>query len=348
VSSVADVADTVGRRVTIAIDAMGGDCAPEAIVAGACDAAEILDVDVLLAGPEERLLPLIAQAECGPDRGGAGRVTVLNASEVIEMDDPATAVRTKRDASVVRCAEAVRDGRADAMVGAGNTGATMAAALLRWGRLPGVTRPAIAVPVPVAGTGARQLLVDGGATVDPEPEWLVQWARLAREYARVRLGVEEPTVALLSNGEEPGKGDALRKDAFGLLSAVKGFVGNVEGRELSRVSADVIVTDGFTGNVALKTLEGAMSAIAGLVFSVLDEPEFAEVAGPIKLRLLGAAADLLPDETGGAMLLGVDGVCVISHGSSSAHAIVNAVKVAVSCVRADVVGRLRGVMADAG
>jgi phosphate acyltransferase len=329
--------------VTIAIDAMGGDRAPEAIVAGACDAAATLDVDVLLVGIPERVQPLIDAAPAG-----AERVTVMAASEVVAMDDPATAVRSKRDASVVRCAEAVRDGRAHAMVGAGNTGATMAAALLRWGRLPGVARPAIAIPVPVAGTAVRQLLVDGGATVDPEPAWLVQWARLAREYARVRLGVEDPTIALLSNGEEAGKGDALRKDAFELLGGVKGFIGNVEGRELSRVAADVIVTDGFTGNVALKTLEGAMSAIAGLVFSVLDEPEFAPISEPIKLRLLAAAADLLPDETGGAMLLGVDGVCVISHGSSSARAIVNAVRVAVSCVDADVVSRLRGVMADAG
>jgi glycerol-3-phosphate acyltransferase PlsX len=325
--------------VTVAIDAMGGDRAPEAVVAGAVQAAATLDVAILLVGPADRLRPLV---------GDAAGVTLLDASQVVAMDEPATAVRTKRDASVVRCAEAVRDGRADAMVGAGNTGATMAAALLRFGRLPGVSRPAIAIPVPIAGSTTRQLLVDGGATVDPEPAWLVQWARLAREFARVRLGVEEPTVALLSNGEEPGKGDTLRKEAFELLSAVKGFVGNVEGRDLSRVSADVIVTDGFTGNVALKTLEGSMLAIAGLVFSILDEPEFADASAPIKLRLLEAAADLMPDETGGAMLLGVDGVCVISHGSSGERAIVNAVAVAASCARNDVVGRLRGVMTDAG
>jgi phosphate acyltransferase len=328
--------------VTIAIDAMGGDHAPEAIVAGACEAAAMLDVGVLLFGPPDRITPLVAGA------GANDRVTVRAASEVVAMDEPATAVRSKRDSSVVRCAEAVRDGDANAMVGAGNTGATMAAALLRFGRLPGISRPAIAVPVPVAGTGTRQLLVDGGATVDPEPEWLLQWALLAREYARVRLGVESPTIALLSNGEEAGKGDALRKQAFDLLTGVKGFIGNVEGRDLSRVSADVIVTDGFTGNVALKTLEGAMSGLAGLVFSVLDEPEFESVSGPIKLRLLEAASDLLPDQTGGALLLGVDGVCVISHGSSSATAIVNAVRVAATCVRSDVVANLRGVMANAG
>src|SRR4029078_2202889 len=118
-------------------------------------------------------------------------------------------------------------------------------------------------------------LVDGGATVDPEPAWLVQWALLAREYARLRLGAQEPTIALLSNGEEAGKGDTLRKEAFELLTGVKGFIGNVEGRDLSRLHADVILTDCVTGNVALKTLEGAMFALAGLVFSVLDEPEFA-------------------------------------------------------------------------
>ena len=333
--------------VTIAIDAMGGDHAPEAIVAGAVHAAATLDVDVLLVGVPDRIEPLLSDGALS-DGGSRDRVTIVAASEVVEMDEAPTAVRSKRDSSVVRCAEAVRDGRADAMVGAGNTGATMAAALLRFGRLPGISRPAIAVPVPVAGTGTRQLLVDGGATVDPEPEWLLQWALLAREYARVRLGVEAPTIALLSNGEEAGKGDTLRKAAFDLLTGVKGFVGNVEGRDLSRVSADVIVTDGFTGNVALKTLEGAMSALAGLVFSVLDEPDFAAVSAPIKLRLLDAASDLLPDETGGALLLGVDGVCVISHGSSSATAIVNAVRVAATCVRSDVVGSLRGVMANAG
>jgi glycerol-3-phosphate acyltransferase PlsX len=332
--------------VTIAIDAMGGDHAPEAIVAGAVQAAATLDVDVLLVGVPDRIEPLLSDGLS--DTGAGDRVTIVAASEIVGMDESPTVVRSKRDSSVVRCAEAVRDGRADAMVGAGNTGATMAAALLRFGRLPGVSRPAIAVPVPIAGTGTRQLLVDGGATVDPEPAWLLQWALLAREYARVRLGVEAPTIALLSNGEEAGKGDTLRKEAFDLLTGVKGFIGNVEGRDLSRVSADVIVTDGFTGNVALKTLEGAMSALAGLVFSVLDEPDFAAVTAPIKLRLLDAAADLLPDQTGGALLLGVDGVCVISHGSSSATAIVNAVRVAAMCVQSDVVGNLRGVMANAG
>ncbi len=231
------------------------------------------------------------------------------------------------------------------MVGAGNTGATMAAALFRMGRIRGVHRPAIAVPIPIPGLDRVQLLVDAGATVDPEPAWLVQWAELAQEYLRARFGIEEPTVALLSNGEEPGKGDELRKLVFPLLQEqVKGFCGNVEGRDLMRAGTDVVVTDGFTGNVALKTLEGSMMAIAGLVFGVLDEPEWAPVADALKLRLLGAAAPLLPDNTGGALLLGVNGVCIISHGSSSAGAIVNAVRVARECVSANIVGRLTDVV----
>jgi glycerol-3-phosphate acyltransferase PlsX len=319
----------------IAVDAMGGDRAPAEIVAGACAAAAGLDVEVLLAGPPRVL------AEHLPHGAPPAGVEVLPATEVVAMDEePANAVRSKKDASLVRCAEAVRDDRAQAMVGAGNTGATMAAALLRMGRIRGVQRPAIAVPLPVPGTDRASILLDAGATVDPEPEWLVQWARIGREYAKARLGVDEPTVALLSNGEEPGKGDALRKQVHPLLADVEGFVGNVEGRDLLRGAADVIVTDGFTGNVALKTAEGSLLGLAGLVFAVVREPEWAAVAGALELRLLEAAAPMLPDNTGGAVLLGVQGVCVISHGGSSAGAIVNAIRVARDAVLAGVVARL--------
>jgi len=319
----------------IALDAMGGDRAPAEIVAGGVRAAAELDVEVLLVGRADEIAAHVPGGSL-PDR-----VTVLEASEVIAMDEePASAVRTKRDSSLVVGARAVKDGRAQALVGAGNTGATMAAALLGFGRIRGVHRPAIAVPLPAFGAGRPQLLIDGGATVDPQPEWLVEWAHLGRAYARVRLGVDEPTVALLSNGEEPGKGDALRKAAWPLLSEVKGWIGNVEGRDLLRPSADVIITDGFTGNVALKTVEGALSGLAGMVFGVLDEPEWASVADALKLRMLEAATPLLPDSTGGALLLGVNGVCIISHGASSATAIVNAVRVARDCVNARIVDRL--------
>lgn len=328
----------------IAIDAMGGDRAPAEIIAGALQAVDACDVDVLIVGPDE-----VVRAHL-PDGQPPPRVELLDAAQVIAMEEPAAAVRAKKDSSIVRSAEAVRDGRAAAMVGAGNTGATMAAALLRFGRIKGVHRPAIAIPIPVFGEDRPQFLVDGGATVDPDPEWLVEWAELARAYARVRLGVADPTIALLSNGEEPGKGDALRKRASELFADVKGFVGNVEGRDVAKRSADIIITDGFTGNVTLKTLEGAVMGLAGMVFGVIDEPgsPWADAADALKLRLLEAAAPLLPDNTGGAVLLGIEGVCVISHGSSSAPAIVNAVRVARDCVNADVVAKLREAVGHAG
>ena len=323
-------------RVTVAVDAMGGDRAPGEIVAGSLQAAEELGVGVLLVGRAEAVTPLL------PGGAAPDGLEVLDAREIVAMhDEPATAVRTKKDSSLVRAAKAVRDGRAQAMVGAGNTGATMAAALLKMGRIRGIARPAIAVPIPVPG-GRPQLLIDGGSTVDCTSEWLVQFARMGREYARTRLGVDEPSVGLLSNGEEPGKGDELRKEAYPLLEKVEGFAGNVEGRDLMHGTVDVLVTDGFTGNVALKSLEGALRAAVTLVFAVLDStPEAREAAKVIAPLLVRAAADLDPDTTGGAALLGIDGVCVISHGASSARAIVNAIQVAAECVETDVVGRLK-------
>ncbi len=327
---------------TVAVDAMGGDRAPGEIVTGALRGVEELGIQVLLVGREEEVTPLL------PSPLPSG-VSVLDARDVIAMDDePASAVRKKKDSSMVRCAQAVRDGLADAMVSAGNTGAAMAAALLRMGRIKGVARPAIAVPLPIPGHG-YQLLVDAGATTDVSPEWLVQFAIMGREYARVRLGVDEPTLGLLSIGEEPGKGDELRKLAYPLLQAVPGFVGNVEGRDFMRAeSVDVVVTDGFTGNVALKSLEGALRSLASLVFRVFESSPEAKAAGDVVMPVLLDAAEAYdPELTGGGVLLGVAGVCVISHGSSSANAIVKALAVASDAVRADVPERVREAIANA-
>jgi phosphate acyltransferase len=326
--------------VTVAVDAMGGDSAPDEIVAGALLAAAELDVRVLLVGLEGAVAPLLPN--------GTEGVELVAASEVVEMHDSAAAVRTKKDSSVVVAAELVRDGKADAMVSAGNTGASMAAALLRMGRIRGVARPAIAVPVPVPGQHP-QILVDGGATVDCTAEWLLQFAVMGRAYARVRLGLDEPRIGLLSNGEEAGKGDDLRKTVLPMLEAVPGFIGNVEGRDFMHPTVDVIVTDGFTGNVALKTIEGAIRGTAALVFATLDStPEIRAAAEPVLPLLLSAADELNPDSIGGCTLLGVDGVCVISHGSSNARAITNAVMRAVECVDVDVVGHLKDAIAHAG
>jgi glycerol-3-phosphate acyltransferase PlsX len=224
----------------------------------------------------------------------------------------------------------------------------MAAALLRMGRVKGASRPAIAVPIPVPGR-EPQIMVDGGANVDCSPEWLRQFAVMGAEYARVRLGIDVPRVGLLSNGEEAGKGDDLRKQAHALLADFPGFIGNVEGRDFMHDTVDVIVTDGFTGNVALKTIEGAMRGTARLVFDVLDSsPEIRKAAEVVMPALLAAAETLDPDVEGGCLLLGLDGVCIIGHGSSNALAIQNATRRAVDCVESRVVERVKEAIASAG
>jgi glycerol-3-phosphate acyltransferase PlsX len=326
--------------ITVAIDAMGGDRAPDEIVAGALSAATDLGVNVLLVGREDAIAPLLG--------GDVPGVELVHADEVVGMDEAPSAVRSKKDSSVVRCAELVRDGRADAMVSAGNTGAAMAAALLRMGRIKGAARPAIAVPIPVPGR-EPQVLVDGGANVDCSPEWLRQFAVMGTAYAKVRLGIDTPRVGLLSNGEEAGKGDDLRKEAHALLADLPGFIGNVEGRDFMQDTVDVIVTDGFTGNVALKTIEGAIRGTARLVFEALNStPEVAKAAEAVMPALLSAAETLDPDGEGGCVLLGIGGVCIISHGSSNARAIHSATRRAVDCVEWHVVDRVKEAIVSAG
>ncbi len=317
---------------------MGGDRAPHEILAGARRAREELGIEILLVGPGDGSL------------GDVSGFDLLDAREVIAMDeDPARAVRQKKDATLVRCAEAVRDGRAAAMVSAGNTGAAMAAALLRMGRLKGVARPAIATPLPVPGRkGAPTVLIDAGANPECQPEWLVQFAQMASAYVHARYGTAEPAVALLSNGEESSKGSPLVKQTHARLAAAAGvrFVGNVEGRDLLTGQADVVVTDGFTGNVALKALEGAMGVFMGILTAALGATPETKAAGDVLLPyLLPAAAEVDPEETGGALLLGVDGVCVISHGSSSARAIFNACRVAHELAESDLVGQVHTAVA---
>jgi glycerol-3-phosphate acyltransferase PlsX len=325
----------VAAALPIALDAMGGDKAPDEIVKGALEAAELLGVEILLVGTPEAV-------------DGHGLPT-LHASEVIEMhDDPAAGVRRKKDSSLVRAAEAVRDGRASAMVSAGNTGATMGAALLRMGRLKGVHRPAIATPIPVPGASPT-ILLDAGANAECTAEWLVQFARMGAVMATERYGVAKPRVGLLSIGEEDTKGNSLVKETNALLRAGAAdgidFVGNVEGRDLLTDDVDVVVTDGFTGNVALKTLEGGIKFMVAKVFEAMVSSDEAKEAAKVLLPALSPVADELdPDAHGGAMLLGVDGVCIISHGSSSARAVVNAVRVARDMVDRDLVGRLRDVV----
>ena len=315
----------------VAVDAMGGDKAPAEIVEGARQAAEQLGVSILLVGRPDAI-------------GDSHGLEVLACTEVIEMhDDPATGVRRKKDSSLVRAAEAVRDGKASAMVSAGNTGATMASALLRMGRIKGVNRPAIATPIPVPGS-TPTVLLDAGANAEVSPEWLVQFAQMGSTFATARYGLAQPRVGLLSIGEEATKGTQLVKEAHALLRDAPGvhFIGNVEGRDLMTDDVDVVVTDGFTGNVALKTLEGGLRFIQRALLGALTAtPELTEAFNVVWPALQPLVLDLDPESHGGAMLLGVDGVCIISHGSSSARAIVNAVRVAKEMVEGDLVGHLR-------
>jgi glycerol-3-phosphate acyltransferase PlsX len=320
----------------VAVDAMGGDLAPGEIVAGALRARRELDIPVALVGPADGSL------------GDIGDLLLFPASEAIAMhEDPGVGVRTKRDSTLVRAAEAVRDGKALAMVSAGNTGATMASALLRMGRLRGVSRPAIAAPLPAAGA-TPTVLIDAGANVECRPEWLVQFAQMGAAYFAQRYGKPDPRVAILSVGEEASKGNALVKEARALFDAGVGvdFVGNVEGRDLLTGEVDVVVTDGFTGNVALKTLEGALKAVMGTVGRVFATSEETKKAGDVLLPLLlPYVASIDPEETGGAMLLGVNGVCIISHGSSKARAIFNAVRAAHELATGGLVGQLEEAVA---
>jgi glycerol-3-phosphate acyltransferase PlsX len=326
-----------GPVLPVAVDAMGGDKAPGEVVAGARAAADA-GIDVVLVGPPEQV---------GDPQG----LEVVACSEVIAMDeDPAQSVRRKKDASIVRAVELVRDGRACAVVSAGNTGAAMAASLLRLGRIKGVVRPCIATPIPRLGA-TPVLLCDAGANAECTSEMLVQFAQMAAAHVASRFGVEHPTVGLLSIGEESTKGTPLVKETHERLSDPASgvrFFGNVEGRDLSGAPVDVVVTDGFTGNVALKTLEGAfrfMFTTLATVFATNDETK---AAGDVLFaHLLPIAEDLDPDTHGGAILLGVDGVSVISHGSASARAITNAVKVGRDLADRDVVGALRAAIRPA-
>ena len=315
----------------IALDAMGGDFAPGEIVAGARRAVDELGLSVILVGVPELI-------------GDSLGLEVFACTQVIAMDDdPAASVRKLKDSSLVRCAELVRDGRASAMVSAGNTGATMASALLRMGRLPGVVRPCIATPIPNPGH-TPTVLVDAGANAECTPEMLVQFAQMASTFVRAHYGVAEPKVGLLSIGEESSKGTPLVKETHQLLAndASLNFVGNVEGRDFIPSPVDVVVTDGFTGNVALKTLEGALTFIFSTVLGVINTNDETRAAGRVLMEhLVPVANELTPENQGGAMLLGLDGICVISHGSSNATAILNALRVASEMDRADVVSKLR-------
>ena len=325
---------------TIAVDLMGGDSAPDVVVEGVGAA---LDADpglhVLLVGPEDARAAATRLERCTP----------VIATEVIAMDEhPANAVRAKKDSSIVVGARLVREGRADGFFSAGNTGACMAAATLVVGRLPGVQRPALATVVP---TGASPtILLDVGANADVKPEMLLQFAHMGAAYARITLGVASPRVGLLNIGEEPTKGSALAQEAYVLLTqGLPGFVGNVEGRDVTSGAVDVIVTDGFTGNVTLKVLEGLSRHLLSEVKAALTSTPINKLAAAVVQPSLVALKERLdPDVYGGAPLLGVNGVCMIGHGSSSARAIASGVATTATAVRGGLTAAIAAAIREQG
>ena len=311
--------------IRVAVDAMGGDRGPAVVVEGAQQAAS------------DGVQPVIfGSAEL--DTGG---LELVATTEIVGMDEkPADAFRTKTDSSLVRAVKAVADAEADAVVSAGNTGAMLAAGLVHLRRVSGVRRPAIAVPIPARK--GPSVLIDAGANADCRPEHLLQFATMGAVFAEEILGITRPQIRLLSIGEEPEKGNRLTLDAHRLLAASDlDFRGNAEGRDILEGAADVLVTDGFTGNVALKSVEGTIRTL----LDSLREEITASTAGTLGGFLIRPAARRLrkrldPDTYGGAYLLGLRGLAVIAHGNSSPTAIANAIRLAARGVDRDVVGRL--------
>lgn len=312
-------------QLPVAVDVMGADLgAPELVLGAERAAAEGYKV-VIVGDPN--------QFETDLD--------VIASTEVISMeDDSVKAVRAKPNSSMVLAAQAVKEGKASAMISAGNTGATLAAATLFIGRLKGVGRPTIGVPLPNFGDKAPNILVDGGANIECDPQMLASFAHMGAIYASSQHGIENPKVALLSNGEERTKGSPLSKATYPLLEDKRWqeatgstFIGNVEGRDLISGPANVIVADGFTGNIALKTLEGVAKSVFGAVLRATHGTQ-------AQAKLGAVSAGLDPNNTGAAALLGLKGVCMISHGSSNAKAIYNGVKTADALVKNNMVDKL--------
>lgn len=322
--------------IRIALDAMGGDNAPATAVHGALLAARP-GLRVLLAGVPEAIEQQLA---AHPGLPGQAHVEIIPAAEkVTSNEDGARAVRAKPDSSVVVACRQVRAGEADAAVSMGNTGAMMAASALHIRRAPGVLRPAIATVIPTKG--GYTVLVDAGANAEAKPEHLRQFALMGRLLAQAVLGRPEPTVGLLSIGEEAERGNELVQAAHRLLRGTPGFAGNVEGRDIPRGTVDVVVTDGFTGNVALKLYEAAAEFILGEIREAARSGLRAKVGGLLLRPAVRRMRDRLdPDLYGGAMLLGVQGPAVIGHGSGNAIAVKHAIEVAARAVDENVIARI--------
>ncbi|ODA17235.1 phosphate acyltransferase [Geobacillus thermoleovorans] len=321
--------------MNIAVDAMGGDHAPGEIVRGALmAAAHFPDIEITLIGDEAKIRPHVT---------GEERISIIHTDEVIEADDePVRAVRRKKNSSMVRMAEEVKEGRAAACISAGNTGALMAAGLFVVGRAAGIDRPALAPTLPTLD-GRGFVFLDVGANVDAKPEHLQQYALMGHVYAKNVRGVEKPRIGLLNVGTEDQKGNETTKRAFALLKETNlHFIGNVEARDLLQGVADVVVADGFAGNVALKTIEGTALALFSLLKQTLTSGVAAKLAAAVlKPKLAGLKKMMDYSEYGGAALFGLNAPVIKAHGSSDANAIFHAIRQAREMVVHDVIGTIR-------
>ncbi|MDX2065917.1 MAG: phosphate acyltransferase PlsX [Fimbriimonadaceae bacterium] len=320
--------------MSIALDAMGGDHAPEAVIAGALDALPQLRQDLHLVGDLARLRPLL------PDPLPS-RIRLVPSTQVVEMDDkPTDAYRKKKDSSLMIATRMVKDGQAQAMVSAGNTGAATAFAHLTWRQLPGISRPAIASRMPNAHGGFA--LLDAGASPDAEPSNLVEFAILGRAYAELVLGRKSPRVHLLNIGEEAGKGNALVKAAYDRLVQYPWFAGNIEGKDMWKEPCDVVICDAFVGNVVLKTSEGLAELIGSMIRAgVPDSPLTRWMYWPVRRVMAPIRREMDYAEVGGSPLLGLNGICTICHGRSDAKAIRNALLATQTAVEKDLLGQIR-------
>ena len=316
--------------IKIALDAVGGDFSPNQVVAGGLAAQRELGVEVIFVGPRERVSAALTAA------GAGAQALIEDAPEVIAMDEhPAQAVRAKKASSIVRGIQLVASGGAQGFVSAGNSGAIMAAALFGLHRIPGIDRPAIGSPIPTL-SGRNCFLLDVGANADARPEHLLQFGMMGSIYAERLMGITRPRVALLSIGEEAGKGNQLVQEADPLFRASPflNFAGNIEGKDIFRGKADVVVADGFSGNVLLKTAEGAAEFLLRSLRDAVKGDPIATLGGLLlrpKIQALRRRADWR--EFGGALLLGINGVAVVAHGRSDARAVRSAIRVARDAVQ---------------
>jgi len=314
--------------VTVAIDAMGGDFGPKPIISGLLEAFKEREFQAILVGNKNEILSLLPQ-------GIKDKVSIVEANDVISMSDSATDAFKRKDSSIYKAVELVRNKEAEAVVSAGHSGATMSLATLRIGRLKNVSRPAIATLMPTK-TG-KSLVLDVGANVDCKPEHLFQFGVMGEAYAQKLLKVKEPRVGLLSNGEEASKGNELTKEAYQLLQRLPSFIGNVEGNNIFDASTDVIVCDGFVGNLVLKTSEGVADTISHFIKGYIRKSPIA-IAGSLLMKKVFRRLKKEIDyaEYGGAPLIGINGCAIIGHGKSNSKAIKNAIFQAIDYVNAGV------------